>query len=209
MRKIVVAGIGTDVGKTLASAILAHALNADYWKPIQCGPCKDRDTFETLLQGTRTAHPEALLLNAPLSPHHAAYLEGFEIAVENIQLPQTKRPLIIEGCGGILVPLNLHALTADLFKKWKCAWVLVSRHYIGSINHTLLTLEAMKRRGLALQGIIFNGDPCPQTEEAILAFSHCPCIGRIRQEKEWTPKRICDYATQWKEQQAFQSAMLK
>jgi dethiobiotin synthetase len=209
MRKIVVAGIGTDVGKTIVSAILTHALNADYWKPVQCGLSKDRDTVESLLEGKRTIHPEALFLKTPRSPHHAAEVEGFEIDLKRIELPKTKRTLIIEGCGGILVPLNLQKVTCDLFAQWECEWVLVSRHYIGSINHTLLTLEVMKNRGLNVRGIIFNGEPCPQTEDAILAFSNQPCIGRIKQEKRWTPKRICDYSTQWKSTAAFQSAMLK
>lgn len=208
MRRIAVAGIGTDVGKTIVSAILVQALSADYWKPIQCGPCADRQTVGNLLQGSRTTHPEALCLRAPRSPHHAAQLEGFEIDVKQIALPKTSRPLIIEGCGGILVPLTLQMSTIDLFAQWHCEWVVVSRHYIGSINHTLLTLEAMKQRNLNVRGIIFNGDPCSHTEKAILKLSNYPCIARLKQEKEWTAKRICHYAQKWNKQTAFQSAML-
>jgi dethiobiotin synthetase len=208
MKNIIVAGIGTDVGKTLVSAILTYALDAEYWKPIQCGPCTDRSTVETLLQGARKTHPEAAVLKAPRSPHHAAHLEGLTIAMEQIQPPKTKRPLVIEGCGGVFVPLSFSALTIDLFTKWECTWVVVSRHYLGSINHTLLTLEAMKKRHLPIQGIIFNGDPCPQTEEVILNFSHYPCIGRLYQEEQWTPQLIHAYAAEWKAQKAFQSAML-
>ncbi len=207
LRKIAVAGIGTDAGKTIVSAILALALNADYWKPIQCGLCKDRDNVEELLQGSAVTHPEAIFLKAPRSPHHAAKIEGFEIDLKQIHLPKTTRPLIIEGCGGIFVPLNLQNLTIDLFAKWNCEWVVVSRHYLGSINHTLLTLEAMKNRGLNVRGIIFNGESCPHTEEAILAFSKTPCIGRLQQEKQWTTKRICKYANKWKRHKLFQSAM--
>lgn len=208
MKKIAVAGIGTDAGKTLVSAILAQALEAGYWKPIQCGACKDRETIERLLPGIST-YPEGISLKAPRSPHHAAHLEEIEIDLKKILLPQTSRPLIIEGCGGLLVPLNLQELTVDLFSKWDCQWVIVSRHYIGSINHTLLTLEAMKHRGLNILGIIFNGDPCPQTEEAILKFSKYPCIARLQQEKQWSTQLICDYAGLWKKQNPFQSAMLK
>jgi dethiobiotin synthetase len=202
MRKIVVAGIGTDAGKTIASAILTYALDGDYWKPVQCGLCRDRDTVEELLEGCRPTHPEALYLKTPRSPHHAAKLEGFSINPDQIALPKTARPLIIEGCGGLLVPLNLTTLTVDLFIGWDCEWVIVSRHYIGSINHTLLTLEAMKRRSLDIRGIIFNGDRCPQTEAAILKFSNLPCIGRLKQEPQWNLKTIRAYASKWK---AFQN----
>lgn len=209
MRKIAVAGIGTDVGKTLVSAILAIALDADYWKPIQCGLCKDRKTIENLLQESRRTHLEAFDLKAPRSPHHAAKLEGFEIDTAHIALPTTSRTLIIEGCGGIFVPLNAHMLTIDLFEQWDCEWVIVSRHYIGSINHTMLTLEALQQRNLNVRGIIFNGDPCPHTENAILTFSNTRCIARIYQEEQWTAKKVRFYAQKWKRQKAFQSAMLE
>lgn len=208
MRKIAVAGIGTDAGKTIVSAILCHALNADYWKPIQCGLSKDSETIEDLLQGSRRTHPEALFLKTPCSPHHAASLAGFEIDLKRIVPPKTSCPLVIEGCGGILVPLNLNHLTIDLFTKWDCEWIIVSRHYLGSINHTLLSIEAMKSRGLNVRGIVFNGTPCEQTEKAILTFSKYPCIGRIYEEKLWSPKRICTYARRWKKAKAFQNAML-
>lgn len=206
VKNIIVTGIGTDVGKTIVSAILVRALNAGYWKPIQCGESKDTDTLKGLVPEA-LCHPEGIGLKAPRSPHHAAHLEGIEIDTDKILLPQTSSPLIIEGCGGLLVPLNNKTLIIDLFQKWECAWVVVARHYIGSINHTLLTLEAMKKRKLPVLGVIFNGNSCPQTEEAILAFSQYPCIGRLQQEKQWSAKRIDDYANQWKSQEAFQSAM--
>jgi dethiobiotin synthetase len=206
MRKIVVAGIGTDVGKTIASAILTYTLDGDYWKPVQCGLCRDRETVEELLGGCRPTHPEALYLKAPRSPHHAAKLEGFTIDPGRIALPQISRPLIIEGCGGVLVPLNLKMSMLDLFASWDCEWVVVSRHYIGSINHTLLTLEAMKRRSLDIRGIIFNGDRCLQTEAAVLKFSNAPCIGRLKQEPQWNLKTIRAYARKW---MAFQNGTEK
>ena len=208
MRKIIVAGIGTDAGKTIASAILSYALNADYWKPIQCGLEKDRETVERLLEKRRRTHPEGLFLKAPRSPHHAAKLEGFRINPEQIELPKTDHTLIIEGCGGIFVPLNLKTLMIDLLASWDCEWIVVSRHYIGSINHTLLTLEAMKRRSLNLRGIIFNGERCAETEAAILKFSNTPCIARLKWENSWNLERIQSYARKWKANKNFQRAIL-
>jgi dethiobiotin synthetase len=206
MKKIVVAGIGTDVGKTVVSSILACALDADYWKPVQCGPSCDREWIAALLGKNRT-YPEAVYLKAPRSPHHAAELEGIVIDPTQIVPPQIKHPLIIEGCGGILVPLTYQTLTIDLFASWDCEWVVVSRHYIGSINHSLLSLEAMQKRSLKIKGIIFNGDPCPQTESAILQFSNLPCIARLQQEPEWNLKTIHAYSREWMKQKPFQSAI--
>lgn len=205
-RKIIVAGIGTDVGKTLVAAILTHALNADYWKPVQCGlPC-DKDTVYHLLPASNR-HDEALFLKYPLSPHHAAKLEGFTIDPRQIEFPKTTRPLIIECAGGLLVPLTTDTLTVDVFARWDAEWVVVSRHYLGSINHTLLTIEAMKKRALNIRGIVFNGNPNPETEKAILAFTQLPCIGRLKQEKQCGPQQIQKYAQAWKKNKAFQSAM--
>jgi dethiobiotin synthetase len=209
MRKIAVAGIGTDVGKTIVSAILAYALNADYWKPIQCGLSRDRETVDNLLKGCRKIHDEGLFLKAPVSPHHAAKLEGFDINPEQIDLPNTSRPLIIEGCGGVFVPLNSETLMIDLCAKWGCEWVVVSRHYLGSINHTLLTLDAMKKRSLCIRGIIFNGERCIDTEAAILKFSNLPCIGRLNLEPQWNLEKVQFYAKTWKASKAFQNAMLQ
>jgi dethiobiotin synthetase len=195
------------VGKTVVSSLLTYALKADYWKPVQCGVCKDRKTIETLLEGACLTHAEAIDLKAPRCPHHAAELQRLTIDPQQIVLPQTPRTLIIEGCGGILVPLNLNMLMVDLFASWDCVWVLVSRHYIGSINHTLLTLEALQRRALNLRGIIFNGKPCPQSETAILKFANLPCIGRINQEPEWNLKTIRSYAQKWNKQAIFRNAI--
>lgn len=208
MKHIIVAGIGTDAGKTIVSSLLAYVLDADYWKPVQCGLCRDRQTIEGLL-GNGRSFPEAIHLKAPRSPHHAAHLEGMTIDPELIKLPQTKRRLIIEGCGGVLVPLNLQMLMIDLFASWDCQWIVVSRHYIGSINHTLLTLEAIKKRKINIKGIIFNGNPCPQTESAILKFSSLPCIGRIQQEPKWCLKTMQAYAAKWCRQQSFLNAAEK
>lgn len=229
MKNIVVTGIGTDVGKTIVSAILASALNADYWKPIQSGLPKDSEIIQMLLGKRITIHPEAVSLKAPLSPHHAAKLENQKIDIAQITLPQTKRTLIIEGAGGIFVPLNPKMLLIDLLSQWECGWIVVSRHYLGSINHTLLTIDALKKRNIPICGIIFNGNPCPETESAILDFTQAPLIARLypnhlknsafkdkvpteeqlNQEPLWTTTQIDSLAHTWKQDPLFQSALLK
>ena len=199
MHKIMVAGIGTDVGKTIVSAILTTLLKGAYWKPIQCGDEENSDTatIKRWLDSTYTIHPPAYSLKAPLSPHHAARLESTSIGLDSITLPQTMRPLIIEGVGGILVPLTSKISSLDLFKSWDCQWVVVSRHYLGSINHTLLTLEVLKKLRLPILGIIFNGEPNPDSESAILEISQVPVLGRLLPEANLNPQTIQRYATQW------------
>lgn len=195
--RIIVCGCGTDVGKTIVSAILVHALKADYWKPIQCGYDSDTHTIKTLVKECHT-FPSTYTFSAALSPHHAARLEDLEIDVTKITPPITSRPLIIEMAGGILVPLNNKTLALDLFAHWEAHWILVSKHYLGSINHTLLTSEALKQRNIQLHGIIFNGAPNPDTESAILHFSKLPSMGRLRPEPSINPKTIERYSRQWK-----------
>ena len=200
MHKIMVAGIGTDVGKTIVSTILTTLLNGDYWKPIQCGDEENSDTatVKRWLDATiHTIHPPAYSLKAPLSPHHAARLENTLIRLDSITLPQTMRPLIIEGVGGILVPLTSKISSLDLFKSWDCQWIIVSRHYLGSINHTLLTLEVLRKLHLPILGIIFNGEPSPDSESAILEISQVPVLGRLLPEANLNPQTIQRYATQW------------
>lgn len=200
MHKIMVVGIGTDVGKTVVSAILTALLKGDYWKPIQCGEEENSDaaTMKRWLDTTiHTIHPPAYSLTAPLSPHHAARLENTSISLASITLPQTTRPLIIEGVGGILVPLTSKISSLDLFKSWDCQWVVVSKHYLGSINHTLLTLEVLKKLCLPILGIIFNGEPNPDSESAILEISQVPVLGKLLPEANLNSQIIQRYATQW------------
>ncbi|MGC1879210.1 MAG: dethiobiotin synthase [Rhabdochlamydiaceae bacterium] len=200
MHRIMVAGIGTDVGKTIVSAILTTLLNGDYWKPIQCGDEENSDTT-TIKKWIDTVkhsiHPPAYSLKAPLSPHHAARLENTWIRLDSIALPQTTRPLIIEGVGGILVPLTPKILSIDLFKSWDCKWVIVSKHYLGSINHTLLTIEVLKQLHLPILGIIFNGEHNPDSEAAISEISQLPVLGRLLPEANLNPQTIQRYAKQW------------
>lgn len=196
-RNIIVAGIGTHVGKTVVSAILTTALKADYWKPIECGD-SDTATMQRLLDPTQhILHPPAYSFKIPASPHHAARLEKKIIDLSKIAPPQTERPLIIESVGGLYVPLNLATHTLDLFKKWQAQWIVVSKHYLGSINHTLLTLEALKRNQLPVIGVVLNGRPNRDSEAAIFALSGIPCIGRVLPEIHINRDTIARYAKQW------------
>lgn len=199
MHRIMICGIGTDVGKTLVSAIFAEALDAHYWKPVQAGnlEASDTQTVKRLVPQT-ICYPEAYRLLHPLSPHFAAVLEGVEMNRKNFIVPQSNNPLVIEAAGGVLVPYTQKDLLVDLFIDWQCEWVVVSRHYVGSINHTLLTLEALQRRGIYLKGIIFNGSDQPQCENVILSHSGLTCLGHLYPESQWTPSIIKRYASAWK-----------
>lgn len=188
MKHIIVAGCGTGVGKTIVSAILAIALDGAYWKPIQTEP-----DSETVQQWWPHVYPPAYHFTTPVSPHQAG-----KVDISHIILPMSERPLIIESVGGVLVPLNMQTLSMDLFATWDASWIIVSRHYLGSINHTLLTIEALKKRNVHIHSIVFNGEPHPPTEEAILSFSKVPCLGRLFPEKNITIKTLKRYAKKWK-----------
>lgn len=177
-----VTGIGTGVGKTLVSAILVEKLQADYWKPIQAGDllCSDTVTVKNLIANTRSVfHEESYRLTQPFSPHKAARLDGVSIDMASIILPKTDNHLIIEGAGGVLVPINQQFLMGDLIKKMGAEVVLVSQHYLGSINHTLLSIAWLAQQKIRIKGIIFNGNADEDTEQAILGFSKIPCLGRV------------------------------
>lgn len=201
MNRIIVAGSGTHVGKTVVSAILTTLLEGDYWKPIQCGDEEHSDTAMMQQLIDRTKHhiyEPAYSLKAPLSPHHAARLENISICCESIIPPQTTRPLIIESVGGIFVPLSTKVLTIDLLKSWGGRWIIVSNHYLGSINHTLLTIDALKRQKVSIAGLIFNGEPNPDSEAAILEISQLPLLGKLLPEVHINIKTIQRYAKQWR-----------
>ena len=181
-----VTAIGTDSGKTVVSAILTEALKADYWKPVQSGTVDiDRETVQRLVSNTKSIfHPERYLLKTPVSPHAAARIDGVEIDLEDFRLPQTDNHLVIEGAGGVLVPLNDKGdMVIDLALKFDAEVVLVSNIYLGSINHTLLTINELKRRGVKVKGIVFNGIPNPETEKYILEYSKLPCLMHIEPQK--------------------------
>jgi len=178
---LAVVGTGTEVGKTIVSAVLCARYGADrpvpYWKPVATGSVEGRDT-ETVarLAGDRAVVlPETYLFPEPLSPHLAARLVGAEVEVdrlvaEHFRLAESGRPLLVEGVGGLLVPLNEESLLADLLQAIELPAVVVALAGLGTINHTLLTLEAMRRRGLAVAAVVFNGPENRDNREAVAAY---------------------------------------
>jgi dethiobiotin synthetase len=182
MKNYFITGIGTDVGKTVVAAILTEALEADYWKPIQAGDLENSDTIKVqgLISNSKTVfHKEAYRLTQPMSPHAAAKIDNIVIDFDKIVTPQTSNNLIIEGAGGLMVPLNDNQLIIDLIKKLDVETILVSQNYLGSINHTILSLESLKVKKLKVAGIIFNGDENKETEEYILNYTGVKLLGRI------------------------------
>ena len=194
--KIFITGISTDVGKTIASAIITEALEADYWKPIQAGDLNDSDSHKILRyisNDKSVIHENSYKLNTPASPHLAAELDGITIDLKNITEPKTDNHLVIEGAGGLFVPLNETDFVIDLIQPdYKV--IVVSRHYLGSINHTLLTIEALKNRGINIAGIIFNGNENLSTETIILNKTQLKRIGRIEEEPYFNQNVISEYA---------------
>ncbi len=196
-----ITGISTDVGKTVAAAIVAQALEADYWKPIQAGDLDNSDTHKVkryIKNDITQYHDNAFKLHTPMSPHAAAAIDGVQIKVSQIQRPKTSNNLVIEGAGGLLVPINETETIVDLIEPTDKVIVL-SRHYLGSINHTLLTIEYLKTRNINIAGIVFSGDEHPTTESIITKMTGVVVIGRIDQEPYIDENVVADYADQFKE----------
>ena len=180
--KYIIAGIGTEIGKTFISSILTESLQADYWKPIQSGALDftDTDTVRSLISNDKTVfHPETYRLNEPMSPHAAAAIDGVEIELSKFEIPQTDNHLIIELAGGIMVPLNDRETNLDLIKKMNVPVILVSKNYLGSINHTLLSVEILKMNNIEVKGLIFNGEQNKYSEDFILNYIKLECLGRV------------------------------
>jgi dethiobiotin synthetase len=199
MKKYFVTGISTEVGKTVASAILVEALQADYWKPVQAGDLDNCDTkkVQRLVSNAKSRfHPNSYALNTPMSPHAAAEIDGVEISLKNIKAPKTKNNLVIEGAGGLLVPLNNSKTILDIIQpEYKV--VVVSRHYLGSINHTLLTVNLLKDKGLDV-ALIFSGKEHPTTEAIIKKMTNVSIIGRIDEEPYFDQNVIKEYAEKFR-----------
>ena len=201
-RSYFITGIGTEVGKTVAAAIVTEALKADYWKPVQAGDLDNSDTHKVkrmVANKETTFRPNSYELKTPMSPHAAADIDGIKIDLEKIKRPDTEKDLVIEGAGGLLVPLNDKDCIIDLIKKDDSV-ILVSRHYLGSINHTLLSVEALKNRGIKNIGIIFSGDEQPTTEEIITKMSQVKVIGRIEEEPYFDEMVVKEYAEKLREE---------
>ncbi|MCW5514955.1 dethiobiotin synthase [Muriicola sp. Z0-33] len=199
MKRIFVTGISTEVGKTLAAAIITEALEADYWKPVQAGDLNDSDSHKiaSLISNTKTKiHQNSYALNTPMSPHAAAEIDGISINTDQIVEPRTNNHLVIEGAGGILVPINNTETIADIIQPTYKV-VVVSRHYLGSINHSLLTIDYLQKSGFDVS-IIFNGEPHQSTESIILKKTGVPSLGRIFNEAAFTKEVIKRYAAEFR-----------
>ena len=178
----VVTGTDTGIGKTVFAAGLAAALGAHYWKPIQAGVEPDGDKEEVArLSGLPSSHilPEAYRLNTPASPHLAARIDGVEISLDRLALPQVDGPLVIEGAGGVLVPVNEQLLMADLFAHWGQPVILCARTALGTINHSLLSIEALRARNVPIAGIAFIGEPSEENERIIPQLGNVRSLGRL------------------------------
>lgn len=184
-----VTAIGTDSGKTLVSAILVEALKADYWKPVQAGFPTDTEQVQQLVSNSISKfHPETHRLKLPASPHAAARFEHLHIELDDFVLPETTNEIVAEGAGGVLVPINQEDFVIEIARELEMEVVLVANLYLGSINHTLLTVDYLKRNNYKVKGIIFNGDSNPESEQIIEKHSgfrvllHLPQLGKITPE---------------------------
>lgn len=177
-----ITGIDTNVGKTIAAAVVTQALEADYWKPVQAGDLNHSDSLKvkSLLSNNKSIlHPEAYQLNTPASPHYAAAVDNITIEKKKFVLPATNNHLVVEGAGGLFVPLNDHYLIIDLIQDLKIPVILVVNFYLGSINHTLSSIEALKSRSIPVAGLLFNGKITAASQSYILQYSQLPNLGEI------------------------------
>ena len=201
-KQFIISGIGTDVGKTVASAIISQALNATYWKPVQAGDLDWSDTMkvDNWTDDKVIVLKEQFRLTAPMSPHAAAFLDGVSITQDAFVIPQVEGNLIIEGAGGLMVPVNNEGLLyIDLFQSWNLPVILISRHYLGSINHTLLSIGALKSRNIPIEGIVFVGEENKATESIILNTTGVYFIARIPLANEVNSTFIQDQSEVFKE----------
>ena len=195
MPGFIVTGTDTGIGKTVFSAALTLALDGVYYKPVQCGLDEDGGgDREAVLAMTgldaARALPGAYRLSAPLSPHRAAEIDGVAIDPARLRPPETERPLIVEGAGGLLVPITREVLQADLFKTWKLPLVLCARTALGTINHTLLSVEAARTRDMDLLGIVFIGDENADNERTVVETSGARRLGRLPRLAALTPTNL-------------------
>lgn len=201
MKGYFITGIGTDVGKTVVSAIVTEALKADYFKPIQAGDLDNTDTMKVqsnVANNVSVFHQEAYRLNTPASPHIAAEIDQVDIDVHKLKLPRTDRALIVEGAGGLMVPVNDTELIIDVIDQFQLPVILVSRHYLGSINHTLLSIEALQHRHIRIAGIIYSGAENKSTESIIALRTGIEVIGRIDEEEQINKEVVAKYAALFK-----------
>jgi dethiobiotin synthetase len=197
--QFIIAGIGTEIGKTLISSIFRQGLQADYWKPVQSGNPEEADAL-FIEQMTRVPEGKiwdsSYMLTQPLSPHTAAEIDGVRISLDQIQLPQTERSLIVELAGGLMVPLNESETNLDLIARIALPVILVSKNYLGSINHTLLSYEILKAKQIPIAGIVFNGPANASGERFILQHTGLKVLLRVPELAQINPEIIQEYAQQ-------------
>jgi dethiobiotin synthetase len=192
-QRIIVTGTDTGVGKTVFAAALAGALEANYWKPIQSGLIEETDSQTVQrLSGLseKRVLPEAYRLQTPASPHLAAELDGVVIDPDALVLPKTDGPLVVEGAGGLLVPLTRQIAFIDVFRRWQAPVVLCARTTLGTINHTLLSIEALRARRIPLLGVAFMGEENPDSERIIVEMGHVRRLGRLPHLAPLTPEAL-------------------
>ncbi|MGN6394047.1 MAG: dethiobiotin synthase [Mucilaginibacter sp.] len=192
---IFVTGIGTGIGKTIVSAALVEKLKADYWKPVQSGDLETSDTktVKSLISNQISVfHPETYGLTQPFSPHKSAAIDKITIDENKFVIPETNNKLIIEGAGGLMVPLNDHFLIIDLIKQLKTPVILVTQNYLGSINHTLLSVDALKQGDIPIKGIIFNGTKDIYSKDYILEYTGIKLLGHIPEYPAVDKKAVVD-----------------
>jgi dethiobiotin synthetase len=199
--QLFISGISTDVGKTVVSAILAEALEANYWKPVQAGDLDNSDSIKVRKYCSKKVHvlPEQFRLSEPMSPHAAAEIDGIHISLSDFQVPKVYGNLIVEGAGGLMVPINSNGdLIVDLIEKENWPVVLVSRHVLGSINHTLLSVEVLQKRNISVAGIIFVGEENKATESIVALKTGIQIWGRIPLTKTVDQDFVRQQATLWR-----------
>lgn len=199
---IFITGIGTDVGKTVISSIFTQALGAHYWKPVQCGSLDHPDSSTVmLLAGIETERlvPSAYSLKRPMSPHAAAAKEGVRIELDNILTAASDQMTIIEGAGGVLVPINDEHFIIDIASRLRCRVVIVVSYYLGCINHALLTIAEIKQRNIRIMGLVFNGTKNEDTRDILLKMSGLPCLLEVSHESVLDRSTIGNYASTLRE----------
>ncbi len=195
MSACIIAGIGTNVGKTLVSSVLVQALGWDYWKPVQSGELahKDTDEIRRLIQRSDVVlHEEAYCFNEAMSPHHAAFLDGQQVTLDGLKIPVSHRCLLIELAGGVMVPLREDFLVLDWLKILRFPVILVCRYYLGCINHTLMSVRVLQYAGIPVLGLVFNGEEVSSSREAILAQTGLPVVADIPQLSNIGPESVCE-----------------
>lgn len=199
MSAFFVTGIGTEIGKTVCSTVLTEALQADYWKPIQAGGLDATDSMfvqQYISNPVSQIHPERYRLNTPASPHYAAEIDGIEMQLSDFELPTTERFLLVEGAGGLLVPINRKETMLDLILHLNVPVILVSKNYLGSINHTLLTIECLKQAGVSIAGLVYSGEEYEPGESVIEQMTGVKTLCRVPLMKHINQDEIAQVASQ-------------